>query len=124
MKTSAYRKDEHIEGYVDSNGSKKTDVVKSDVQKKYEKQNEGNEVTSYGKESSQMIAGNPLAKDGYDNSGTQGKDSLSDDSFNSTDERPSIESASSHTASSSDDFDDKNEKPSQRNEDDVLNSGI
>ena len=124
MKTSAYRKDEHIEGYVDSTGSNKTDGVKSDVQKKYEKQNEGNEVTSYGNESSEMIAGNPLAKDGYDNSGTQGRDSLSDDSFNSTDEKPSIESAASHTGSSSDDFNGEAKKPSQRNEDDVLNSGI
>ncbi|MFC4212920.1 hypothetical protein ACFOWA_17115 [Pedobacter lithocola] len=124
MKTSIYRKDEHIEGFVDSSNSDKSKPSKSDVQKDYEKQNDSNEVTSYGKESSEMIAGNPLAKDGYDNSGTQGKDSLSDDSFNSDEENPTVESASSHTGSSSDDFPSESKKPSQRNEDDVLDSGI
>ena len=120
MKTSIYNKDEHTEGYV---GSDDKPVEKSEVQKQYEKGNEGNEVDTYGKEPDLMIKGNSKAKDGYDNSGTQGKDSLSDDAYNSNDKNPTIQSAESHTGSSSSDFDDKMKSDStQRDEDDVLNT--
>ncbi|GGI22161.1 hypothetical protein [Pedobacter mendelii] len=122
MKTNAYNKEEHIEGYV---GSEKSTAEKSDVQKKYEKQNEGNEVTAYGKETSELINGNTLAKDGFDNTGTQGKDSLSDDGFNGVDKNTNVESAESHTGSLSKDFENKPKtESSQRDEDDVLNTGI
>lgn len=120
MKTSIYNKEEHIEGYVGSGD----DSTKSKLQKEYEKGNEGNEVTSYGQESD-AIAGNTAAKDGFDNSGTQGKDSLSDDAYNSKDKHPTVESAASKTGSSSDDFDSPSqEEIKQRDEDDVLNTGI
>ncbi|UKT62895.1 hypothetical protein [Pedobacter mucosus] len=120
MKTSAYRKDEHSEGYV---GSDQNSEGKSDVQKEFERGNEGNEVESFGKEnSSQSIPGNTEARDGYDNTGTQGKDSLSDDPYNSSDKHPTIESADSHTGSSSNDFDTTSHK--NKKEDDILNTGI
>jgi len=122
MKTSIYNKEEHTEGYVGSNDKQDE---KSEVQKQYEKANDGNQVNTYGKEPDLMIAGNAEAKDGYDNSGTQGKDSLSDDSYNSTDKNPTVQSAESHTGSSSFDFDDKKKSDlEQRDEDDVLNTGI
>ncbi|KQR65218.1 hypothetical protein [Pedobacter sp. Leaf176] len=122
MKTSIYNKDEHLEGYV---GSDKESKDKSDVQKEYEKGNEGNEVHTYGKEPDLTIEGNSNAKDGFDNSGTQGKDSLSDDTYNSPDKDPTIESAESHTGSSSKDFETKPlTDMNQRDEDDVLNTGI
>lgn len=123
MKTSIYNKAEHIEGYV---GDKDKQVEKTDVQKAYEKGNDTNEVTSYGKD---PIAEKNLknkedkitARDGFDNTGTQGADSLSDDAYNSADKHPNVESASSYTGSSSEDF----KKPApQRSEDDVLNTGI
>jgi len=121
MKTSIYNKEEHIEGYV---GKGKTDQ-KSAVQKEFEQGNEGNEVTAFGQESSNRIAGNQSAKDGLDNTGTQGKDSLSDDAYNSDDKTPTIESAESKTGSSSSDFaDDNTTNIKQRDEDDVLNTGI
>lgn len=122
MKTSIYNKEKHIEGYV---GSGKTEE-KSEVQKEYEKGNEGNEVTSFGKvplsenNLNENIKNGP--RDGFDNTGTQGKDSLSDDSYNSADKNPTIKSAESHTGSSSKDFETKN--TTQRDEDDVLNTGI
>ncbi|WP_231427262.1 hypothetical protein [Pedobacter sp. Leaf250] len=120
MKTSIYNKEELTEGYV---GTGK-DNEKSKVQKEYEKGNEGNEVTSYG-QGSDAIKGNTAAKDGYDNTGTQGKDSLSDDAYSSNDENPTIESADSGTGSSSADFDSANQKDiNKRDEDDVLNTGI
>ncbi|WP_316804842.1 hypothetical protein [Pedobacter nototheniae] len=123
MKTSIYNKAEHTEGYV---GNNEKHVEKTDVQKAYEKGNDTNEVTSYGKdpiaEKNQKNKENKsTARDGYDNTGTQGADSLSDDAYNSPDKHPDVESASSHTGSSSDDF--KN-STHQRSEDDVLNSGI
>lgn len=129
MKTNAYNKEEHIEGYV---GSDKKPTEKSDVQKEYEKGNDGNEVTSFGKEtiaavnSEKLTQGNNInARDGFDNTGTQGKDSLSDDTYNSKDKNPTIESAESHTGSSSKDFESNPKKEIiQRNEDDALNSGI
>ncbi|WP_443944633.1 hypothetical protein ACJVDH_17180 [Pedobacter sp. AW1-32] len=124
MKTSIYNKSEHLEGYVEQN---EPDKQKSDVQKAYEKGNEGNEVTAYGRETvAKENAEWPkeiTAKDGMDNSGTQGKDSLSDDSYNSHDEENTITSAASRTGSSSDDFKNKT-APGQRTEDDILNSGI
>jgi len=129
MKTSVYNKDEHLEGYVGS-GNESTD--KSDVQKQYEKGNEGNDVTSFGKEPVAESNANKLshndvveAKDGLDNTGTQGKDSLSDDAYNSSDKNPTVESAESHTGSSSEDFKSKPlTKLDHRDEDDVLNTGI
>jgi len=101
MKTSIYNKKDHTEGYV---GSGDEQSEKSDVQKAFEDGNDTNLVTSYGKEPGELIKGNPLAKDGLDNSGTQGKDSLSDDAYNSADRNPTVKSAESHTGSSTEDF--------------------
>ncbi|WP_316805722.1 hypothetical protein [Pedobacter agri] len=123
MKTNIYNKKEHTEGYV---GEGKDDS-KSDVQKEYEKGNDGNVVTSFGQETVAeknahgFNEGNIVAKDGLDNTGTQGKDSLSDDAYNSEDKNPTVESAASGTGSSSKDFD---QPIKQRDEDDVLNNGI
>lgn len=121
MKTSAYNKEEHLEGYV-GNGDRKID--KSDVQKAYEAGNDSNEVNSFGKDPDQMIAGNNAARDGYDNSGTQGRDSLSDDAYNSADHHPTVESAESHTGSSGNDFKDSSAKINEQDEDHALNTGI
>lgn len=129
MKTSIYNKDEHLEGFV---GNTEETRHKSDVQKAYEQGNEGNEVTSFGKEPISEIAARKMAngdkitaKDGLDNTGTQGADSLSDDAYHSKDKNPTIQSAESGTGSSSKDFDTNNdEKGRQRDEDDVLNTGI
>ncbi|MFW0715852.1 hypothetical protein [Pedobacter sp. N23S346] len=128
MKTSIYNKDEHTEGYI---GNGNTDK-KSDVQKAYEKGNDVNEVTPFGQvpiaqeNTNDFTEGNIEARDGFDNTGTQGKDSLSDDTYNSTDKQHTVDSAASETGSSSDDFKDDIEKSDikQRNEDDVLNTGI
>lgn len=120
MKTSIYNKKEHIEGYV---GSGDEQSKKSDVQKAFEDRNDTNVVTSYGKEPEELIEGNPLAKDGLDNSGTQGKDSLSDDAYNSTDKNPTLKSAESHTGSSSEDFRTKKDI-NESDEDHALNTGI
>jgi hypothetical protein len=120
MKTSIYNKKEHIEGYV---GSGDEQSEKSDVQKAFEDGNDTNVVTSYGKEPSELMKGNPLAKDGLDNSGTQGKDSLSDDAYNSADKNPTLKRTESHTGSSSEDFKTKtgiNEADENR----ALNTGI
>lgn len=126
MKTSIYNKQEHLEGFV---GNVEEAKHKSDVQKAYEKGNDGDEVTSFGKEPISKIAatkiasgGKITARDGLDNTGTQGADSLSDDAYNSKDKNPTIESAASGTGSSSEDF--KNHDIKQRDEDDVLNTGI
>ena len=129
MKTSIYNKEEHLEGFVGNTDEAKN---KSDVQKAYEKGNEGNEVTSFGKEPISEIAARKMAngdkitaKDGLDNTGTQGADSLSDDAYNSKDKNPTIKSAESGTGSSSEDFDTANKNNlKQRDEDDVLNTGI
>jgi len=127
MKTSIYNKEEHIEGYVGSDENKEP---KSDVQKQYEAGNEGNEVTSFGKETiaqahTDHIKGSFTARDGYDNTGTQGKDSLSDDAYNSADKHPTVESAESHTGSSSKDFDQKSQSTiSEEDENKALNTGI
>jgi len=107
MKTNIYNKKPHIEGYV---GSDNEHENKSDVQKAYEACNDTQEVKSYGKETinevkHKGISENPHARDGFDNSGTQGYDSLSDDAYNSKDINPTVESAESHTGSSSKDFD-------------------
>jgi hypothetical protein len=120
MKTSIYNKEEHTEGYVGSGDDK---LEKSDVQKAYEEGNDTNVVTAFGKEPSELIKGNPLAKDGFDNSGTQGKDSLSDDPYNSADKHPTLKSAESHTGSSSDDFKTNNDID-ETDEDHALNTGI
>ncbi|WP_133248525.1 hypothetical protein [Pedobacter yonginense] len=127
MKTSIYNKEEHIEGYV---GSEENREAKSDVQKQYEAGNDGNEVTSFGKETNAQantdhIKGSITARDGYDNTGTQGKDSLSDDAYNSPDKHPTVESAESHTGSSSEDFDQKPQSNiNEKDEDEALNTGI
>jgi len=128
MKTSVYNKKEHVEGYIGEGN----DPEKSKVQKEYEKGNEGNVVTSFGKETiaTKNAQGfderNIIAKDGLDNTGTQGKDSLSDDAYGSEDKTHTIESAESGTGSSSKDFNNPQSNPEikQRDEDDVLNSGI
>lgn len=120
MKTSIYNKEEHTEGYVGSADGK---TEKSDVQKAYEAGNDTNVVTAYGKEPSELIKGNPLAKDGFDNSGTQGKDSLSDDAYNSADKNPTIKSAESYTGSSSTDFK-TNPGINEADENHALNTGI
>lgn len=130
MKTSIYNKEEHIEGYV---GSGEQNLKTSELQKEHGAGNEGNEVTSFGKESianknaGDLKRGKGLvfAKDGLDNTGTQGKDSLSDDAYNSEDRNPTLKSAESHTGSSSDDFKDKPIKNlNKRDEDEALNTGI
>ena len=129
MKTSIYNKEEHLEGFV---GNANEAKEKSDVQKAYEAGNNGNEVTSFGKEPISEIAARKIAtgdkviaKDGLDNTGTQGADSLSDDAYNSKDKNPTIKSAESGTGSSSKDFDtQKQSNLKQRDEDDVLNTGI
>ena len=123
MKTSIYNKEEHLEGYV---GSSEKSKEKSDVQKAYEAGNETQEVTSFGKETIAEINSNKeqsldkasKAKDGFDNTGTQGADSLSDDAYNSPDKHPTVESAESKTGSSGSDF-----KTSSA-EDRALNTGI
>ncbi|OWK70025.1 hypothetical protein CBW18_13665 [Pedobacter sp. AJM] len=127
MKTSIYNKDEHTEGYF---GNGNTDK-KSDLQKAHEKGNEGNEVTAFGRapiaeeNANGFNDGNINARDGFDNSGTQGKDSLSDDTYNSTEAQHTVESAASKTGSSSEDFkDNKDSIIKNRDEDDVLNTGI
>jgi hypothetical protein len=120
MKTSIYNKEEHIEGYV---GSGEEQSAKSDVQKAFEDSNDTNVVTAYGKEPSELIKGNPSAKDGFDNSGTQGKDSLSDDAYNSADDGPTLKSAESHTGSSSEDFK-TNTGINEDDENHALNTGI
>lgn len=125
MKTSIYNKDQHTEGYV----GKGKDDQKSDVQKQYERGNEGNEVTSFGQETiaeknrKNFDENDITAKDGLDNTGTQGKDSLSDDAYNSVDENPTVDSAASGTGSSSEDFKDTTEIK-QKDEDEALNTGI
>jgi len=129
MKTSIYNKDEHLEGFV---GNTEETKHKSNVQKAYEKGNESNEVTSFGKEPISEIAARKMAhgdkitaKDGLDNTGTQGADSLSDDAYNSEDKNPTVKSAESGTGSSSKDFEKTTENDlKQRDEDEVLNSGI
>ncbi|WP_316799873.1 hypothetical protein [Pedobacter frigidisoli] len=121
MKTSAYNKEEHLEGYV-GNGAEKSEP--SDVQKAYEAGNDTNKVNSFGKDPDQMIAGNAAARDGYDNSGTQGRDSLSDDAYHSEDHHPTVESAESHTGSSGDDFKGRPADISEEDENHALNTGI
>ncbi|WP_293788509.1 hypothetical protein [uncultured Pedobacter sp.] len=120
MKTSIYNKKEHMEGYV---GSGDEQSEKSDVQKALEQANDTNIVTSYGKEPGELIKGNPSARDGRDNSGTQGKDSLSDDAYNSVDKNPTLKSAESHTGSSSEDFKTKPDI-NEADENHALNTGI
>lgn len=50
-------------------------------------------------------------RDGLDNTGTQGYDSLSDDAYSGSSDKPNEnpEDNESHTGSSSADFDDKND---------------
>ncbi|WP_231459139.1 MULTISPECIES: hypothetical protein [unclassified Pedobacter] len=129
MKTSIYNKEEHLEGFVGNTDEAK---VKSDVQKAFESGNDGNEVTSFGKEPTENndsknanTSTKIVARDGFDNTGTQGADSLSDDAYNSKDKNPTIESAASGTGSSSKDFNTtQRNNIKQRNEDDALNTGI
>ncbi|WP_129713677.1 hypothetical protein [Pedobacter sp. SYP-B3415] len=60
-------------------------------------------------------------RDGYDNTGTQGYDSLSDEGY--TGERQPDGGPQSHTGSSSEDFDNEKFKDRDR-EDKALDSGI
>lgn len=55
------------------------------------------------------IAGNPSARDGYDNTGTQGYDSLTDDAFTGSSDKPGEHPGEdqSGTGSSSKDFPDR-----------------
>ncbi|QPH41435.1 hypothetical protein [Pedobacter endophyticus] len=120
MKTSIYNKADHTEGYIETGSD---NGVKSDVQKAYETQNDTNEVTAFGKEPSELIEGNRKAKDGLDNSGTQGKDSLSDDSYTNTGKNATVESAASGTGSAGKDF--KTEGSiNEQDENHALNTGI
>lgn len=126
MKTNIYNKAKHLEGYV---GSDEKPSEKSDVQKQYERGNDDKEVTSFGKETiakfnkaKRAMGDKVKIRDGFDNTGTQGKDSLSDDSYNSKDRNPTTKNAESGTGSSSEDF--KTNKTVRRNEDDVLNTGL
>ncbi|MET4080808.1 hypothetical protein ABIB40_000752 [Pedobacter sp. UYP30] len=119
MKISTYRKDPHLEGYDGKEGSpeKKTTVESVEnvqsvdgVNKASEKGNDANTVTSFGnktlkaKNSRGLNENNILAKDGFDNTGTQGKDSLHDDAYPHKDGMETKESAESNTGSSSKDF--------------------
>ncbi len=123
MKTNTYNKTEHVEGYV---GSGKNHEPKSDVQKDYERGNEGNEVPIFGKESlPDSIVGNPNARDGFDNTGTQGKDSLSDDPYVGLNLEQTVKGEEGKTDPSPDDcFNKNNTDHPERDEDDVLNTGI
>lgn len=118
MKTSIYNKTEHTEGYVGKGDA----ADQSKLQKEYEAGNDTNEVKSFGHEST--IEGNVDARDGFDNTGTQGKDSLSDDTYPNQNTNSTIKSAESGTGSSSEDFKLQKGNIKQRDEDDVLNSGI
>lgn len=126
MKTSIYNKAEHTEGYVGPAGKS---TEQSEVQKAYEAGNDGNEVSSYGKEpiakrNAEKLTNNWVkARDGFDNTGTQGADSLSDDAYNSKDKHPTVLSAESHTGSSSADFKTKT-GINETDEDHALNTGI
>ncbi len=107
MKTEIYRKEPHLEGY---EGNEGLADEKTDVEKKYEEGNNTNEVTSFGNESLKIKNSRDLteetitAKDGFDNTGTQGKDSLHDDAYPHQDAMESKQSAESETGSSSNDF--------------------
>ena len=109
MKTNAYKKDSDTdtEGY---DGKPGIPTTNTDIEKDYEAGNDTQEVTSFGNEpisvknSRDLNEDNILARDGYDNTGTQGKDSLHDDAYPHTDEIATKESAESRTGSSSEDF--------------------
>ncbi|KIA94288.1 hypothetical protein OC25_10215 [Pedobacter kyungheensis] len=126
MKTSIYNKAEHLEGYIGKEGNSEE---KSEVQKAYEAGNEGNEVTSFGRDTiakynaETMHLDKTTPRDGLDNTGTQGADSLSDDAYNSADKHPTLKSAESHTGSSSDDFKTKT-GINEADEDHALDTGI
>lgn len=107
MKTNVYKKDVEVEGYRGEEGSPKE---KTDVEKAYEAGNDTNEVTSFGNEPLEVKNSRGLnedtikAKDGFDNTGTQGKDSLHDDAYPHKDGIETKQSAESETGSSSNDF--------------------
>ncbi|MGY3053931.1 hypothetical protein ACVWYG_002133 [Pedobacter sp. UYEF25] len=107
MKVSAYRKDPHLEGYDGKEGSH---VQASGLKKASNKGNESKVVTSFGNEPLKtknqrgLNEDNISAKDGLDNTGTQGKDSLHDDAYPHKDDLETKESAESNTGSSSKDF--------------------
>ncbi|WP_162618729.1 hypothetical protein [Pedobacter yulinensis] len=69
----------------------------------------------------EQTAANGGPRDGHDNTGTQGYDSLSDDAFTGDLYKKPAGDTQSHTGSSSEDFDE--EKFSDR-EDKALDSGI
>lgn len=107
MKISAYRKDPHLEGYDGKDGLAEE---KTDVEKAYEKGNDTNLVTSFGNQPLKSENKGGLnqdkisIRDGFDNTGTQGKDSLHDDAYPHKDGMETKESAESKTGSSSNDF--------------------
>lgn len=107
MKISAYRKDPHLEGYDGKEGSPEKETA---VERASKKGNDTNTVTSFGNEtlkaknSRGLNEDNIFAKDGFDNTGTQGKDSLHDDAYPHKDGMETKESAESMTGSSSKDF--------------------
>lgn len=107
MKIDVYRKEDRTVGY---SGKEGLPDKKSPVQNAYEKGNDTDTVTSYGKEPlnaknhQNLGKGNTSARDGFDNTGTQGKDSLHDDAYPHKDGMETKESAESFTGSSSKDF--------------------
>ena len=107
MKTTPYRKNSDTEGY---DGKPGIPTSKTDVEKTYEGGNDTQKVTSFGNEpiatknNRHLTEDNIVARDGFDNTGTQGKDSLSDDAYPQTDEIETKESAQGNTGSATRDF--------------------
>jgi hypothetical protein len=63
-------------------------------------------------------------RDGLDNTGTQGKDSLKDDGYTGSADVPDTEAIQDGTGSSSEDFTIEPSKPSSEDEDKALDKGI
>lgn len=107
MKINAYRKDPHVEGYDGKKGSPEKKTV---IEQAYEKGNDTSTVTSFGNETIKtknlrnLNEEDIFARDGLDNTGTQGKDSLQDDAYPPKDAIEIKEGAASKTESSSEDF--------------------
>ena len=107
MKINAYRKDPHVEGY---DGKKGSPEKKTAIEQAYDKGNDTNTVTSFGNETLKtknlrdLNEEDIFARDGLDNTGTQGKDSLQDDAYPHKDTIETKESAASKMGSSSGDF--------------------
>lgn len=107
MKINAYRKDPHVEGY---DGKKGSPEKKTAIELAYEKGNDSNTVTSFGNETLKtknlrnINEEDILARDGLDNTGTQGKDSLQDDAYPHREAIKTKKRATNNTGSSSEDF--------------------